>query len=229
MTRVAWLMIVLVLALTPVRSEAAHVALEIDEFTSPGAIAPAQLRLVTPDGPVGPGEFTITLEWGAERTGPEQLGAISLQTLPTPGPLNWLVYESDCTQGLHQLVGSCTMTFSVNAPVNGTLIADLAFRFQWVPAEGYEMCEINNPTPECTIQASDRATIIAQPFDLFGEPQISGLYVETGTFVVAYVRTAVAEEVSASGAIARVLLSCVFVALGSGIALGSRRMTRTTD
>lgn len=208
--------VVVSFALIPLAANAASVQLVMNpDAGGVGSIVPAQIVLTT-SGPEGPGEVEVTLEWGADFQTPTQFGAVLLHTMPTSGTVGSLTNASDCFDGFKQYAGSCTMTVQISQVLDGGFsIAELAFRYEWVPPDGYEVCSSPGTDPECHA-ASDRATV-SGPATVFGTP--GGVVGETGTFVAFGLTALPPEEVPVSGPIGRVLLPIGLLALG---AVGAR-------
>lgn len=214
--RVDWRLALLALLLLPRGASAAGVFLGMADSAGPGDFLPASV-LVSTQGPEGPGEVQVTLQWGADFGSSTQFGAVQLHALPTAGALGPLSIGADCSAGIGEYAGTCTMTVQVDQPIDGTAsIADLTFIYEWVPAPGYEVCTFVEPDPTCT-PAHDR-TVVSSTATAFGDASEYG--VETGTFVSFGTRPiAVVPEVPFSAPIPRALLVLVLAACGVGLRL----------
>lgn len=207
------------IAVLPSCAQAAVVSMWFVRGSGPamtGEFVHVQIFLDT-EGPQAPGSFTFTLDWGSERDGPEDIGALLLRVLPTAGPYNWLPYEADCIEGLHQPAGTCTMTVTFDETIDGAfLVAELTYEYNWVFAEGWEICPSTDP--DCQfVPVNQKAWLLAAEFPAYGDVQ--GPFAQYKETLTAFGVKPVTppEPTPLSGPVARVGLVLALAILGAGL------------
>lgn len=135
----------------------------------------------------GPGDASISIEWGGDRPTPYWLGALSLFSLPSALDSSIsLSLGADCGTSLGQIEGSCGITATFSQPVAaGTVdIATFVLLYNWVPEPGFELCDpviagCQDAGQWATLRTSDpQAFGVASPalpnlyYQTFGEPQV---------------------------------------------------------
>lgn len=97
-------------------------------------------------GGEGPGDVSIVLEWGLERSEffPYTLGALRLEASPSILDSTATTSLSDDCLAVGALAGRCDLAFSFAEPTQAGAhpLASLDFTYLWVPEPGFELCVV---------------------------------------------------------------------------------------
>jgi hypothetical protein len=190
------------IAMTAAGAEAAFLSVQMTpEGIGVNDIVHARLLIhpggVYPGAPDGPGTVRHTLEWGSERSQPHPLGSLALFRLPTAGSVGSLTYGADCIEGIWDLVGACTIVVELDQAITQTeTIADVFFVYDWIPEDGWEVCD-GGPGWE-TCEPAGQTVAVTGDATLFGVLQ-EGIVAVTGSLGEPRVREVAPQAVPLGG------------------------------
>lgn len=138
-------------------------------------------------GGEGPGDVSLTIIWGAERSSPYQLGAVTLEALPTLlDPSLSATLGSDCDASVGSATGSCSLTFGFEEPTAAGVqaLASFDFIYEWLLAPGFEHCT-DSADPSCL--DAGQQVLLRVDSSVFGGPNYAAS-IFVGTFGLPRVR-----------------------------------------